>query len=737
MGKAKVFTIVRLLTYLHENPNAFSELDEQGAEHKEGNLPHVLLDKNPEDWKSIAISEWSRICHSIPEKFHQEPIERFANDMGIYWPAKKGWETWKVEDVLKNSYAELAGTKNLGRVRLETIVRVLIHLTIPQDVESGGSELEECSRDKANAIWEHPVIAGLDTREQQVFETRLLTVYDKPTLDAIGQQYGVTRERIRQVQSAILKKIAASGLETELKKILKHFKEQKLLKVYSKRRYLLRSEVPDIVDSFDQELVLAIALSHKSIYHLLCSIAVETPSGWYFGKRSDLQRLAKTLKRELHQLLPAPTCQLSEFFGVPREDLIACSLLKKFAFPSGALLLPHGSGRADATRAAECFEKAVSEDRRFWSIDELIEVTTGELKHNDQRLYRLSISRCNRLFLSTPAYVTVLDHSIDLKLDDTTPNEEIEDPGDDPQDEDPERGSAAVLQRILDEQWPITGTNIIEFTGRPEYQTHLSDNSLIPLLVSIPGCIRIAPGVYAPKSFAENQSRLKESRKLILREADIWAYCFARWSGENCAEIFPLWDAEQEQLWYRKLRNKGEDDPLLRSFVSIADQSKWPEQSNSEKLELMELSITAKFLIKPSWIQNRSFNLPDLATTLTALRYVKDIGPLSWIRVNHITGVWKLTEESGLSVLMCGLALGLLDTKRRSWWEAIPASNDFDEKWNNIQSIFIEPELPDWNHPVIQEYFESARELAADKKLGFIKLESLDEFIHTLRTRTD
>lgn len=736
MGERKVRTIVQILTYLHENQSAFSEISEQDTVKEASSLSlSMLLEEKPDEWKSIAISEWNRTCNLVPKTSHREPVARYANDLGIYWPAKSGWEDWKIEDCLKDSYVELAATRNIGKVKLESIVRILIHLATSLDQKSEASEHQELVRSENEKIWDHPVISGLAQRERQVFEARLLTVYDKPTLDAIGKQYDVTRERIRQIQSNILKNITASGLEAELRKILTRFKEQQLLAIYSERRYLLRDEVPSIIDSLNQELVLAIALCHKSIYQLLSSIAVEAPNGWYFGKRSDFIRSARTLKGKVQRFLPAPIHQLSEIFELPFENLMACSLLHNLAIPCGVLLLPNGAGKADATRAAECFETAISRGRHFWLIDDLIQETKGELHPHEQRLYRLSISRCNRLFLSTPSYSSILDYSMNSQLIDSSKAERNK-AEDNSQDQDPEHGSVEVLHRVLNERWPITGAKLIEYMRLPQYRTHLSDNSLLLLLTSIPACVRLAPGVYGPKDYTVDPSRLRESRTLILRDGDIRAYCFARRAGENCPEFFPLWDAEQEQLWYRKLRRRNEEDPLLRSFVKIANQSKWPELTDSDKLELMELSVTAKFSIEPNWVKNRSYSLPDLATSLTALRYARDIGPLSWIRANHVTGVWKLTEESGVSVLICGIVLGLLDSSMRPWWKPIPASNDFDTNWKRIEALFLEKDIPDWNHPVIMNYFAQARELAADKNLGFIKYDSLDKFIHSLRSRT-
>lgn len=722
MGKKKAITILLVLTYLHETPE---ELDNTSEVKKLS--PHQLLTESPDKWRLIINQNWEEICQSTPKNSLRKTIQELANDMGLDWPVRN-WGSWTVNDCLTESFEDLRKIKGVGKKKLETIANVLIRIS--------SSEAETSDKNTEVELLSHPVITNLTERERAIFKRRLLTVYDKPTLEELGQEYKVSRERIRQVESGIKKKIATSGLKDHLKKLLNNYVRQDLLPAYTDRRYILRNEVPSLVSTLKPDIVIAISLNYNSFFDLLSTQAKEASAGWYFGKRSEFNKTTRILQKELGDMLPAPTECLADKLDLEPRELIAVSLLNQIAVSEGVLMLPHRTGRADANRAARCFETAVSSDRRFWPIDELIEKSIGPLSPQNQRLYRISISRAPRLFISTPAYVSQLDHSIqtDATIGKSEQplyieNEDIDSHSD--------NGNLSTLRQLLDKEWPITSANIREYTSRAPYQTDLSDNSLIVSLCSIPGCTRLAPGIYGPKDYIDHPAKLKKARKLTMDEGDIRAYCFARRAGENCEEIFPLWDAHQEQLWFRKLQKKREDDPLLRSFISVANQKKWPEQLEVETLKLMEHTVSAKFLIEPSWINARSYNVPSLATTLTALRFANEVAPLSWIRANHITCVWQLTEESGVSVLICGLVLGLLDSTKRPWWKPIPASNDFDANWERIESLFMEKDIPDWDHPVIQEQFETARELAADKNLGFIKSESLDHFINALKSRTN
>jgi len=723
MGKKKALTILLALTYIYENPE---NIEEKPNTYELS--PKELLTKNPDKWASIIAQKWKLIQQLIPKNYHIKKIYELANDMGLKWP-DRNWDTWTVNDCLRHSFDSLARTKGMGKKKLETIARILINLSAPIDQQV-------VKPTSSSTLWNHPVIENLTDRKREIFERRLLTVYEKPTLEELGAQYKVTRERIRQLERDIKKSIHASGLRKYLKELLDNYIKSELLPHYSERLYLLKHEVPSMVATLDSELVLSIALSYKSIYEMLSNIGVETSCGWYFGKRSEFKAITKSLENEICCLLPAPTQHLSAKLKVRPDKLVAVCLLNQIAVPEGVLLLPHKTGRADANRAARCYNKALLNNCRFWRIDDLIEDTAGPLSPQQQRLYKIAINRAPRLFISTSSYVAQLDHSVQPRASIYDSQIALDVDNADPDDE-YSNSNMKILRELLSNEWPITSTNILEYSKQPPYQTDLATNSLIIAVNSMPGCTRLAPGIYGPKDYMDHPEKFKKARKLTMSESDIVSYCLARRSGESCEEIFPLWDAHQEQLWFRKLCKKSEDNPLLLSFISIARQDKWPEQLQTESLKLMEYAVSAKFMLEPKWINARSYNVPDLGITLTVLRYAKDVGPLSWIRANHISCTYRLTEELGVSVLICGLALGLLDTNKRAWWKPFPASNNFDANWERIQSLFLEKDIPDWNHPVIQEYFESARKLANNKNLGFVRGDSLDSFIYTLQSKTE
>jgi RNA polymerase primary sigma factor len=65
------------------------------------------------------------------------------------------------------------------------------------------------------------ILAGLTTRERSVIELRFGLRDDRPrTLDEVGQRFGLTRERIRQIEAKTLAKLRSRGESQRLRECL-------------------------------------------------------------------------------------------------------------------------------------------------------------------------------------------------------------------------------------------------------------------------------------------------------------------------------------------------------------------------------------------------------------------------------------------------------------------------------------------------------------------------------------
>lgn len=706
MGRKKLRTILLILAYLVDNP----EHGDQQVFSECGQLPsYTTLASAEMPWLHISDDQWRVMCDLIPPELQTTRIKTIAHDLGLKWPAKKNWDDVCVKNYLSHSLNQLSKIPQLGRVKRRSVFLAIAYLATsdqenPSDIEK---ELD---------IWDHPVLQKLTERERAVFDQRILQPTGKETLESLGEHYNLTRERIRQIEKLIIKRIKSSSLASTLSTILLAYEKTVFLPRHVEEPFLLVEALDDFLHLLPKEVALAISVRFKTIPLWLSSFTLETGCGWFLGSQEEWNAIAEAVGR-LGDDLPSLKCErLASMTGVSRAAFIAHALLTKSGSIVHGYFIPSKAGRAHAKRATILCEAALNADRVFWSHLELIQHAVGSVDRYSFRSFRLSMSNNSRLFLTTPGYVACLRHE-QVPSQGGALGEVVEDY---PSGEEEEDGTPrGVLRDVLLEEWPITGTNISQIFRRRAPDAGTSDNSLLPILSSDPLTCRLAPGIYAPVDCDNSSPRFERARRLALDDKDLRSYCFVKRSGESPTGFFPLWDGEQEQRWYRKLR-KREDCPLLSTLAFVATQEQWPEQSPKETLELLDLKISARFLITPSWIAARSYRSPSVGEALTTLRYAYDIGPLSWIRANQILCSSQMMDEAGITTVILGIALGLLDDAKRPWWEPVPASANFIEIWNGLEKLHLHEELPSWKHPFILEKLHLSLEKAEANSLAFV-----------------
>jgi hypothetical protein len=717
LGRGKFRTIVLCVLHVAEYPNDYSS-----AENLDNSKQHVLT-INGDEWRDFGSSHWESIVESIPVDSYQIAIRTFANDLGLKWPAT-GWDDFSVEDCLIPSFQELASQRGMGNVKMRTIVRVLAHLAKMSEI----GETVESSDD----IWNHPVIQSINERERAVFERRILRLTSKATLEELGSEYLVCRERIRQIENSILNKIRGSGLVDKLSSALEDYKINIVLPELSKDKCLLLVNLESFASGLPSKVALSITLEYGTVFSWLSSFAIECPRGWYFGTQSEFNWIEKAVSQFPAAILLLPIDLVSSITGVAADGLIPFVRLTQFAANFQGCLIPYRVGRAHAMRAIVAYNYALSHERRFWAIEDLFEGATGNRDQSEVRNYRLSIQSSNRIFVSTFGYAVCLGHGqiCSSVFPATGEKRKIQ------RDKNPESDTRRIIRELLTEEWPITKGNVARLFNRRSKEQNISNSSYIPLIASDPSSIRLAPGVYAPYEYTDDAPRLERARRLSLSERELRNYCFAKRSGETTQDLFPLWDYDQEQRWYRKLR-KREGDVLLGTLVSVARQDQWPEQCNREKLELLEQGVSAQFGISPYWLSERSYRGPDLSETLVVMRYAYEVASISWIRANYILSSKQITDEVGVTAVILGIALGLLDDTKRPWWEPVPASRDFLDVWESIESLFLHRDLPTWEHPVIKAKLQGSLAKAEVGKLAFVTPSSLRMILNELQNHPE
>lgn len=716
MGLNKLDTIIRCLCRIAEDP----DLHTQESTSDESFYDRLVNSGN--DWWALTRALWSEICSSIPEEQQHLPIKPIAHNLGLKWPSTR-WDDFQIKDCINKSAQDLLSTPKIGKTKMRVIALSLAY------VASGGNEANGTCEDAS--IFEHAVLKNLKNRELSVYERRVLEIVNKDTLEELAAEFGVTRERIRQVESLIIRRIQSSSLRENLTQIIGICKD-KVIKQHSEKRFIKHIQIEDIAGEMSDEEKLAISFHHRHIDKWLSSFLTRKDHGWFVGDSAEFKQIEKLGKKLNSLQLPISTDQVVTVTGISKPDLIAYLEITGVASHVDGYVSPRSHGASHAKRIIPVYDFALSSGLGFWRTDELIKQSVSGINSASYRNHYISVRSAKHLFATSSNFTAILRHS-------QRPQKKISEAEkaglDIVPDDNAGTTSDQKLSDVLHNSWPISGKNIRKLIDSDVYSSSDINESWIAKLASDPSTYRIAPGVYAPHGYEQDLDRLNRARQIALNKRDLRAYCFAKRSGENTEEIYPLWDAEQEQRWYRKIR-KRTDDPLLHSLVSIARQDLWPEQCDRERLEILDLKVSSKFQITPNWINSRSYRSPTLEETLVVSRYARDIAPVSWVRANSLLSSISVTSEYGVSAVILGVALGLLDHDKRPWWKPVPASSEFDEKWAQLESLHLEGDPPSWQHLTIQRILEDSLERSSKMELGFVKRDTLENIIACLGSTT-
>ncbi|HMO63800.1 MAG TPA: RNA polymerase sigma factor RpoD/SigA [Verrucomicrobiota bacterium] len=147
-------------------------------------LPVHLVDK---------IARMRRLAMRLQEEFGREPTdEELAEEMGIPAARVAQWRTAAIRPASVDA--------PIGDDETNTISEVVAD-------ESAGTPYLDL-RDKTVRLMLEGMLVKLDAREQNILRQRFGLDGDAgKTLEEIGEQYGVTRERIRQIEAAALRKL--------------------------------------------------------------------------------------------------------------------------------------------------------------------------------------------------------------------------------------------------------------------------------------------------------------------------------------------------------------------------------------------------------------------------------------------------------------------------------------------------------------------------------------------------
>jgi len=150
-----------------------------------------------------SINKMNKIQKQLAQQLKRDPTpEEIAEAMGV--------EVEKVEEMLKISSEPVSLEQPIGEEEDSTVGDFVPDEKVPDPVEFAARKMlrEDIRR----------LLKDLNERERKVIELRYGLIDGHPrTLEEVGQEFGVTRERIRQIESKAIRKLQHPNRSAALK----------------------------------------------------------------------------------------------------------------------------------------------------------------------------------------------------------------------------------------------------------------------------------------------------------------------------------------------------------------------------------------------------------------------------------------------------------------------------------------------------------------------------------------
>lgn len=501
------------------------------------------------------------------------------------------------------------------------------------------------------------LVQELDDRSRNILIRRYgLRGHVSETLEQIAEGYDVTRERIRQLESKALKKIALKGAKLTLRESLLGHGAEIWKSLVGEKNCLKLSELTNRLEIAPCVRFL-MDVQGISTPEFLDQIASRWQDGWC-GPDIDTNALDRA-KAELAEMLQNRSMPrlLPPLRSEERPDIIrlAAELGLGLKTYKGYALTDEMTARSQV-RLID-LHRHLGDNRLPHDATELAAKLGGDHRggSTSARYVTMVMERHPHLFLEADdgQWFGIGGRALEaVEASAPTPEPVAEYE----EFEEDTFTTSRLLHEILQEEGPTKLSRVVEIaSGRLPPERSIA--SVGPTLIMNPEIfIRVLPGVYALRRDIPSTKVLFEQKPAYLLNADqARYYALARKAGEPWG-TFPLWSpAAEAALCSWALENA--DSSILQSLVSVATFDAWPvDEATKQAWKDFAKKRNARFLLHFQPRDGVGYALPKLDRLLAACLEARSSGLFNWMVGNRILKRPVYSHMSaGLMALMCSL----------------------------------------------------------------------------------
>lgn len=474
----------------------------------------------------------------------------------------------------------------------------------------------------------------------------------KMTLEALGTEYGLTRERIRQIEQKARRRLVLVATSIRLKATLRHRSAALWDLMHDGSGVLLVDDLDKAVAGLGSESRFVVELAWGSVDSWLSETRHATAVAWMDSE--GVEPLLTALNRRLRSWaqdhsLPSPAANLKLTFADTQILAPACRLAGLF-YDSGYICSGRLRGRKQ--RAVRLHAMLGEQIGEISSVGSLIE------RYHRRFADDLCSSRDALIVMGDAPhlFIDVMDDqwsSLNLESVGPVSREKVATASDDSAVEETEPGTAldqsivSVIERILERDGPLRFGDL-RMRAMDELQDGQSMSSIGPIVITSGRFGRVAPGTYGLPQHLRDVAQCKLfPDSLLAIDQCRW---FVTGLHAGCPHgDFPAWTPLLEMRLCQWAESTRIDSALFDSLLAVVEPERWPGSQGDREYWSRIKSRRGHY-----WLEAPAPPLldstPPLDRLLSAAIDAKRRGGSNWIAVNR---VWsKRVDHDGAASLL-------------------------------------------------------------------------------------